>query len=114
MAWCAVYGRHPQGVQTLFSHRVADGFAVRGVANLAARAWITFDRFHRLQSLKIQNLYHHGAARYGLRLKCQILSVGRYVDAAATEQCVGEFLGSSSVHGNLLRDEFSVIEAGVN
>ena len=39
----AVHRRNPERVQTIFANRVADSFAVRRVANLAAGARIALD-----------------------------------------------------------------------
>src|ERR1700729_1519785 len=100
MAGRAVYGRNPQRVQAIFANRVADGFAVRGVSDLAASARIALDYFHGLQRFEIQNFYDDRTASGGLRLKCDVLSVGRNIDAAAGEQRLEGLVGRPPSPGN--------------
>src|ERR1700733_6828492 len=114
MAGRAVYGRNPQRVQAIFANRVADGFAVRGVSDLAASARIALDYFHGLQSFEIQNFYDDRTASGGLRLKCESLSVARNIYAAAGEQRLGELCGRASIHGNFFSHKFSGIESSVD
>src|ERR1700679_2177417 len=114
MAGRAVYGGNPQGVQAIFANRIADGFAVCGVADLAASARVALDYVHGLQSLEIQNFYDDRAASGGLGLKCDVPTVGRNIDAAAGEERLRELGGGASIHGNFFSHEFSCIESSVN